>query len=90
MVEGYAMQNAELLKIKQEVDSAFDKVFSGNNRINEGHTDNHCNKETLEYFAGLYEGRESSLQRKEKILKKLKELDSDSLLKEVESLIKDI
>ena len=88
MVEGYAMQNAELLKIKQEVDSAFDKVFSGNNRINEGHTDNHCNKETLEYFAGLYEGRESSLQRKEKILKKLGELDIENLQENVIKIVK--
>ena len=41
------MQSTELHNIKQEVDNAFDKVFSGNNRINEGYTDNHCNKVTL-------------------------------------------
>ena len=49
-----------------------------------------CNKETLEYFKGLSEGKEFALKRKNEILKKLKELDSNSLLKEVESLIKDI
>ena len=47
-------------------------------------------KGTLEYFKGLSEGKEFALKRKNEILKKLKELDSDSLLKEVESLIKDI
>lgn len=49
-----------------------------------------CNKETLEYFKGISDGKEFALKRKNEILKKLKELDSDSLLKEVESLIKDI
>lgn len=81
------MQSTELHNIKQEVDNAFDKVFSGNNRINEGHTDNHCNKETLEYFAGLYEGEESSLQRKERIFKKLEELDIDDLQKNVIKIV---
>lgn len=81
------MQSTELRDIKREVDNAFDKVFSGNNRVNEGHTDNHCNKETLEYFSGLYEGEESSLQRKERIFKKLEALDLEGLQKNVVKIV---
>ena len=69
----------ELSNIRQEVDNAFDKVFSGNNRLNEGCIENHCDKKTLEYFDGLYEGKESSLQREEEILNKAKSLDMSSI-----------
>ncbi|HEG2582168.1 TPA: hypothetical protein SCV07_001540 [Campylobacter lari] len=43
--------------MKREVDNTFDKVFNGNDRINEGCTDNHYNKATLDYFdfVGLFD-----------------------------------
>ncbi|HEC1791632.1 TPA: hypothetical protein R1728_001523 [Campylobacter lari] len=75
------------LEIKREVDNAFDKVFNGNDRINEGYTDNHCNKATLDYFVGLFNQDKKSLERQEKILKKIEEEDFSDIEKNVESIL---
>lgn len=73
----------DLSVIKKEVDSAFDKVFSGNNRINKGLTDNHCNKKTLDYFVGLYKGSQESLDRQKKILEELEKVDFNDIQQNV-------
>ncbi|WP_300827077.1 hypothetical protein [Helicobacter sp. UBA3407] len=69
MKNSHPLEN--ITEIKKEVDNAFDKVFSGNTRENKGSTDNHCNGETLDYFAKLYEGEDIALQRREEILKEI-------------------
>ncbi|MBX7491261.1 hypothetical protein [Helicobacter turcicus] len=55
------------------------KVFSGNNRTNDGSTDNHCTEETLKYFAGLYDEKEDSLKRKAEVFNKLEALNIDNI-----------
>ncbi|MBX1885573.1 hypothetical protein [Campylobacter peloridis] len=75
------------LEIKREVDNAFDKVFNGNDRINEGYTDNHCNKATLDYFVELFNQDKKSLERQEKILKKIEEEDFSDIEKNIESIL---
>ncbi|WP_072215087.1 hypothetical protein [Campylobacter coli] len=75
------------LEIKKEVDNAFDKVFNGNDRINEGYTDNHCNKDTLDYFVGLFDQDTNSLERQEKILKKIEKEDFSGIEKNIENIL---
>lgn len=67
----------EMLEIKKEVDDAFDRVFNGNTRINEGIEDDYCSKETLDYFVKLYNGEPEALRRLEGIKTILKTLDLD-------------
>ncbi|HEG2582081.1 TPA: hypothetical protein SCV07_001444 [Campylobacter lari] len=69
------------------MDNAFDKVFNGNDRINEGYTDNHYNKVTLDYFVGLFDQDKKSLERQEKILKKIEEEDFSDIEKNIESIL---
>ena len=81
------MKNEDLSNIRQEVDNAFSKVFSGNNRANEGCIENHCDKKTLDYFDGLYEGKKSSLQRKKEILNRAKSLDMSNIETNIAKII---
>lgn len=81
------MKKQELSNIRQEVDNAFSKVFSGNNRLNEGCIENHCDEKTLDYFNGLYEGKESALERKKEILNKAKSLDMSNIETNITKII---
>ncbi|EAL5903449.1 hypothetical protein DSE64_08000 [Campylobacter lari] len=75
------------LEIKKEVDNAFEKVFSGNDRINEGYTDNHCSKKTLDYFVGIYNQDEKAIKRQDEILAKLEEEDFSDLEKTINGML---
>ncbi|HED0909622.1 TPA: hypothetical protein R4M86_001324 [Campylobacter jejuni] len=81
------MENREILKTKKEVGNAFDKVFNGNDRINEGYTDNHCNKKTLDYFVGIYKQDKKAIEKQEKILAKLEEEDFSDLEKKINGML---
>lgn len=73
--------NKEILKIKKDVDNAFNKVFNGNVRINEGDIYDNHNKKTLDYFLGLYNGSKTSIKRQNEILKKLEDVDFSDIEK---------
>lgn len=76
-------------EIKKDVDNAFNKVFSGNDRVNKGCTDNHCNKKTLDYFLGLYNGSKASIKRQNEILKKLESEDFSDIEKNIMKRLND-
>lgn len=68
----------KLSEIKKEVDSAFDKVFSGNARVNDGYIDNCCSKDTLDYYTKLYECNPEAIKQMEEKKNRLKMDDIDS------------
>ncbi|RDU51958.1 hypothetical protein CQA49_08960 [Helicobacter sp. MIT 00-7814] len=69
--------------IKKIVESAVDKVFLGNSRINDGSIENNSTQDTKEYFLGLAKGDKIAKEEQNVLLKKIENYDFDTIVGEI-------
>lgn len=70
-------------EIRTIVSSALDKVYNGNTRENIGEIENHSTEYTHKHYSLLAKGDENAVIEQKKMFEKIRELDVDKILKDI-------
>lgn len=70
--------------IRTMVEESFNKVFSGNTRLNEGKIENHSSDELKKYYRGLRNNEEWAKEKQKEKFDSISKIDVEKMLKDID------
>ena len=70
--------------IRAMVEESFNKVFSGNTRLNEGKIENHSSDELKKYYSGLRNNEEWAKEKQKEKVDSISKIDVEKMLKDID------
>ena len=70
--------------IRAMVEESFNKVFSGNTRLNEGKIENHSSDELKKYYSGLRNNEGWAKEKQKEKFDSISKIDVEKMLKDID------